>query len=213
MYHLMVVAAKSLLINTRVDRVIFLTEDDDFPEELPPVIERINVADQKWFLPDGPNFNSPWTYMTMMRLALPEILPDEDRCLWLDVDTIVNRDIGGLLDMDLGECCFAMAEEPGRSASPFRYHNAGVLLMDLAKLRGWRTRWMIDVVNERKMPCVDQDTINLLFQTEILTIGPEWNASEFTGRSAAARIVHYAGDKVFTRSPLWKEYECMNWEG
>ena len=34
LYHEMTVAAKSLLRYTKVDRVIFLTEDDEFPEEL-----------------------------------------------------------------------------------------------------------------------------------------------------------------------------------
>lgn len=37
-YHNMVVAAKSLLNHTQMDRVWFLIEDDEFPEELPDVI-------------------------------------------------------------------------------------------------------------------------------------------------------------------------------
>ena len=213
MYHQMTVAAKSLLINTKVDRVVFLTEDDDFDEYLPPVIERINVARQTWFDPQGPNYTSPWTYMTMMRLALAEILPDEERCLWLDVDTLVNRDIGPLFDMDLEGHSFAMAAEPARCVPPFVYHNAGVLLMDLKRLRGKKTKDMIRMVNEKKLGCVDQDVINLLFQQEILTIDPTWNSNDFTTHVASARIYHFAGEQIYIRRPIWKEYESANWEG
>ena len=45
-YPLMVSAAKSLLANTRMDRVWFLIEDDEFPEELPDVIRCKNISGQ-----------------------------------------------------------------------------------------------------------------------------------------------------------------------
>ena len=54
----MVVAAKSLLNHTRMDRIWFLIEDDTFPEELPEVIKTKNISDQQWFPPGGPNYNA-----------------------------------------------------------------------------------------------------------------------------------------------------------
>ena len=117
-YHNMTTAVKSLLQTTRMDRVYFLIEDEEFPEELPPVIQCISMRVQKWLPCDGPNYTNAWTYMTLIRLALPEILPDETRCVWLDVDTIALDDLGGLFDMDLQGKCLAMAEEPIRSRDP-----------------------------------------------------------------------------------------------
>lgn len=212
LYHQMAVAARSLLNNTRMDRVIFLTEDDDFPEDLPKTVEIMNVSDQKWFDPAGPNFRCAWTYMTLMRLALPELLPEESRCLWLDVDTIVNRDIGALFDMDLGGCVVAAVAEPGRSSPPLTYHNAGVLLMDLDRLRGRKSTELIRIVNTRRLSCPDQDAINIYLQPEILTLPQTWNASDFTGpQPQAARIIHYAGRRDYHKAPLWREYEAMSW--
>jgi len=49
----MVVAAKSLLNHTRMDRIWFLIEDDAFPEELPEVIKTKNISGQTWFPPGG----------------------------------------------------------------------------------------------------------------------------------------------------------------
>lgn len=212
-YHLMAVAAKSLLKHTRVDRVVFLVEDDEFPEWLPPVIELINVSGQTIFKADGPNFSSKWTYMTMMRLALAEILPDESRCLWLDIDTIVNGDISELFEMDLAGNTFAMVEEPGRSQSPWIYYNAGVLLMDLDRMRTGLSADLIRIVNTRKLRFVDQDVLNLRCQDEILTISPIWNSSLWTAKAADARIIHYAAEKDYFVRSEWKDYEAMNWEG
>ena len=134
-YGQMVIAAKSLLCHTRMDRVWFLIEDDEFPEPLPDVIRCKNVSGQTWFTPDGPNYGAHWTYTCLLPLAYPEIFPEEDRVLRLDDDTIVKKDIGPLLDMDLHDNYTAMVEEPVRGKFPFRYFNAGVTLMNLEKFR------------------------------------------------------------------------------
>lgn len=209
----MVTAAKSLLLTTRVDRVVFLTEDDTFPEWLPKIIEVKNISGQTWFDPAGPNYSCRWTYMTLIRLALPEILPEEDRCLWLDVDTLCVQDIGDLFDMDLQGNTVAMAEEPTRSQNPFVYHNAGVCLMDLRQMAGDRMRDMIRMINTRAFTAPDQDALNIRLQHEILTIPPVWNSSNWTKSVWDARIVHFAGDRAYTTRSQWHEWQAKNWEG
>ena len=215
-YDQMAVAARSLLLNTRMDRVIFLIEDDSFPEQLPPVIWTVNVGQQDWFNPDGPNSRTQWTYMALMRLVLPEMLQDETRCLWLDTDTICNRDIGGIFDMDLGDNLVAMVKEPGRSKAPFRYHNSGVILMNLDRLRicGLYRDW-VRLVESQQLDTPDQDAINMLTQGRIMEISPEWNACNYTGQLASARIFHFAGmqpEQIRRSSRLWNEYAATSWE-
>ena len=212
-YHSMVVAAKSLLRTTRMDKVVFLTEDKEFPEELPPVIQNISMRGQKWFPCDGSNYTNAWTYMTLVRLALPEILPDEMRCVWLDVDTIALSDLGGLFDMDLKGRCIAAVEEPKRSLYPFVYHNAGVQVMDLARLRlTGLYKVMIDVANTRYYKAPDQDVLNLCCQPEILTIDPKWNSSSWTKEVLNAKIMHYAGIRDYERMPHFMEVEKQGWK-
>ena len=209
-YHNMTVAAKSLLYHTHMDRVWFLIEDDEFPEELPDVIRTKNMRGQTWF-PDGPNTRKRWSYMSMLRLALPEILPEEDRVLWLDVDTICNRDVTELIRTDLDGCYVGMAEEPIRSRRPFRYYNAGVMPMDLEKLRDGTYLELIRYVNSREMDFPDQDVLNLLCQTKIREISPYWNSNKWIVEVSDPGITHFAADRAYERQPLWQEYDRKEW--
>lgn len=211
-YRHMVAAVKSLLFHTRMDRVVFLIEDDAFPEPLPDVIECVNVRGQTFFPESGPNYASRWTYMSLMRLALPELLPDENRVLWLDVDTIVTEDIGELFEetLDSGRVMGAVREpewsRPGRV-----YFNAGVLLMDLAALRGDLCEQLIRRVNSVKMDFPDQDAINAVCAGRIRALSAIWNSSEWTSKPMDARITHFAADREYTRQPIYKCYERKNW--
>lgn len=194
-YDMMVVAAKSLLSHTRMDRVWFLIEDDEFPQELPEVIQCKNISGQEYFPPWGPNYNAHWTYTCLLPLAYPDIFREEDRVLRLDDDTIIVKDIGELFDIDMEDNYAAMAEEPVRGKFPFRYFNAGVCLMNLKKFREtgiWQK--MIDMANSMELTAMDQDAINVFCQGEIKKIPPVWNMAEhITEHANDPYIIHYAG--------------------
>ena len=209
-YHNMAVAAKSLLCHTHIDRVWFLIEDDEFPEELPAVIKTKNMSKQQWF-PDGPNTRKRWSYMSLLRLALHEILPEEDRVLWLDIDTIVNADITDLFETELDGCYVAAAEEPIRSKDPFLYYNAGVMVMDLKTLRDGMADLLIRYVNRVDMRFPDQDVINLLCQGRIKPISPYWNSNIWIVEVSDPGITHFAADRNYERHKLWQKYEQMEW--
>ena len=210
-YKQMTTAAKSLLCHTHVDRVWFLIEDDAFPEPLPNKIGVMNVSGQKWFDPDGVNAKKRWGWMSMMRLALPALFPGYDRVLWLDIDTIVNKDIGELFTMDLEGCYVGAVEEPMRSKRPFQYFNAGVMIMDLNKLRGEMTKRLISRANSTPMDFPDQDVINILCQGYIKEISPYYNSNVWIVEVDDPAIQHFAADRNYTERPLWKEYERMDW--
>lgn len=214
-YGMMAAAAKSLLAHTRMDRVWFLTEDAAFPEPLPDVISVKNVCGMKTgkLDPNGPNSNTKWTWMSQIRLCLPEILPDEIRVLWLDTDTVVEDDIGDLFDIDMAGNLVAMVEEPVRSKYPFTYHNAGVMLMDLARLRRDHVmaKWL-HLVNTVPLTAQEQDAINLICQGEILTLGPEYNsAGVITQDAEEPYIRHFAGYLRQSGEPYFKKLEQAEW--
>ena len=209
-YHNMTVAAKSLLCHTQMDRVWFLIEDDEFPEELPAVIKTKNMSGQQWF-PEGPNTRKRWSYMSLLRLALHEILPEEDRVLWLDIDTIVNADITDLFGTELDGCYVAAAEEPIRSKDPFLYFNAGVMILDLKKLRDGMADLLIRYVNRVDLRFPDQDVINLLCQGRIKPISPYWNSNKWIVEVSDPGITHFAADRNYEKQPLWQQYDRMEW--
>lgn len=212
-YPCMEAAAKSALRECKhIDRIYFLTEDDIFPDQLPNVIQCINVSDQEFARLDGVNHQNPWTYMTMARLALHRILPDEERVLYLDVDTIAMFAFDELFEADLQGNLIGGIREPKRCLDPFVYLNAGVLLMDLEKLRGGGFGdEMVDIANRKKMKCPDQDAINLICQGRMLELNPIYNASDWTQCPPNAKIYHYAGDPNYTRRKLFQSYINMKW--
>ena len=102
-YQDMIPSMKSLLIHSNVEKIYFLIEDDEFPYELPPEVECINVSKQEYFSPSGPNFGSSWSYMILLRAAFTKLFPHLDRILSLDCDTIVNDNISDLWDIPLDD--------------------------------------------------------------------------------------------------------------
>ena len=215
LYMKMVTAVKSLLLNNPdIDQVYFLIEDDEFPLKLPACVKFINVSGQTWFHKDGPNYASPFTYMTMMRNAMTHLLPEEKLVLWLDVDTIVDGSIDELFEMDMKEYCYGAAIELAKSTEIFRYHNIGVLLINLEKIRELGLDDpMIHILNTHKLQYPDQDVINLMFQPWIKTIPSMYNSTVFTPWCDIRRIIHYAGISKWENFELWKIYESIPLEG
>lgn len=219
----MVTASKSLLANSKVDRIYFVTEDSKgkFPYYIPDFFEVINVAEQKYFGPASPNRNTILTYMVLMRAAFHEIFPNEDVVLQLDCDTIVNGDISGLWDYDLTDYYFACVKEPesckgGKYPRPTisdEYFNMGVALMNLKKLRDGKGDRLIRQLNYVRYNANEQDCINQWCRGQILEIPSDYNASEhWTAHTDNPIITHYAGVRDWRSEKLWKEYEAMSYD-
>lgn len=220
MYPHMVTAAKSLLANSDVDKIYFLIEDDKFPEWLPECIETINVSKQPYFKPTSPNFKLKWTYMTLLRAALPKIFPDTDRILSLDDDVIAIDDVSALWDLPIEDYYYAAAREPKKSdgGADYKfplYTQMGVVLFNLAKLRddGMCDR-IIEALNAYFFSIAEQDCMNLLCQGAIYPMPCEYNQTNYTEKSNHPRMIHYAA----VRLPDWQYaapanlYRNMLWD-
>lgn len=210
-YDQMYVCLKSLLLNNPMDRVYLLIEDDSYPFPIPDNVFTVNVSEQGFFSKNSPNYSNPWSYMTMMRCVLSEMLAKEDRVLWLDCDTIVIDDITDLFDLNMDGYFYAGALEPGKSKDVFRYINAGVLLCNLALLRKTvQEQMMVAFLNAYKFGWCDQDIINLLNQLRIRIIGSEYNQNAFTLPCSRPRIIHYAAVKDFKNDWAYKKFEQID---
>ena len=125
-----------------------------------------------------------WTTYTFNRFTLPEYIPENaDRCLWLDADLMIRGDISEFYSMDFEENYFAGACED--TSNPLErlgfsdYINAGVLLMNLKRLRAdnaFDRLWEFVLDPSFDYPLLDQDAINLVFRGQIKYV-PEymWN--------------------------------------
>lgn len=214
----MVTAAKSLIHNSDVEKVYFLIEDAVFPEPLPPIIETVNVSDQPFFRKDGPNYKNGWTYMVLMKLALHRMFPELDAILCLDVDTVVVENVSSLWRVPISSCYVAGVKEPAKSTDRL-YINAGVMLMNLRRLRSsYKGDEMISALNRKRYVFCEQDCIAERCQGGILEIPAEYNACEFMGFSGHPKIVHFAAVKNWQKNTKAKwhrqltKYCKMSWE-
>ena len=206
LYKNMIIAAKSLLIHSNVEQIYFLIEDDEFPYELPPKTTTINISNQEYFSKDGPNFNSSWTYMVLIRAALSKVFPQLDTILSLDVDTIVNEDISDIWNTPLENYYLAAVKEPKKSKE-ILYINMGVALLNLKKLRDEKKDdEIIHVLNTIQYDYNEQDCINELCQGYIYELSPDYNVTNYTIEAKHRKIIHFAAIKNWEELPLVQSY-------
>lgn len=209
-------AAKSLIANSDVDRVWFIIEDDKFPTKLPSIVKCVNVSNQEFFKPDGPNMKSQYTYMAMMRIALCHVLPKVDKVLSLDCDTVVMRDVSQIWDLPIDDCYFSAVPEWHRSSHGLQYCNAGVTLYNLKKLRDGKADECIEVLNRHFLRWVEQDVGSYLCLGRIHEMPAHFNACWWTTKNSPdMSIRHYAGkprhewvnrsDVMYWRNMSWDE--------
>lgn len=217
LYTLMVPAVKSLICNSDVDEVWLFIEDDKLPDGfgMPKDIVKVrNVSDQGYFAKDGPNMDSGFTYMAMMRATYAKEFPELERILSLDVDTIVNQDISSLWDLPLlDKYYFAAAVEPGATEKHgYLYANIGVALYNLEKLRDGKSDEVIAELNANKYRYLEQDVFNKLCQGGIFEMDPTYNSTPFTKQIDKPHIVHYAGQKKWDGAQLVRQYAKQRWD-
>lgn len=196
LYPHVIPAIKSMLLNGHPDKIYLLIEDDKFPEWLPQQVETINVRDQKFFPLDGPNIQTYFTYMALMRAALTQILPNEDRVLSLDCDTLVKGSIDEVWDKDLGDYYLSASREPQKCRWDRMYYNTGVALFNLKAMReDGIDKKIIDLINSQKLVCPEQDAICIVCADNIMEMPSDFNANRFTVPTDDIRIQHHCGFK------------------
>lgn len=213
LYRDMITASKSLRLNSSVDEIYFLIEHKVFPYIVPDFIKTIDVSRQRYFGVNCPNVIKRWTWMVLMKAALSKVLSEYEQVLYLDVDTIVDRNIDSIWDIDIEKHYLAAVREPSKSSPEKPYFNAGVMLMNLKKLRDDKVDdYLIRKLNEKAYPFAEQDCMNEVIGEEILPISGEWNACPWTEACAEPRIYHFATDRKFRERPIVRKYAAMKWE-
>lgn len=132
-----------------------------------------------------------WQSIMYFKLLIPQLLPaTEARCLFLDVDMIINDDIKPLYDFDLSDNVIAAAEDmPDCIAFKSRLGlqttdvciNSGVMVCDLGRWRSMEEERPImeyaktiisKIVNE-------QDVLACYFRNYIAILPIRWNMTTF----------------------------------
>ncbi|MCU6760828.1 General stress protein A [uncultured Roseburia sp.] len=131
------------------------------------------------------------TAATYYRLRLPGLLPDVKKCLYLDVDTIVKNDLSILYRTSVDDKYLAGVIAPGYLETEEKitskkeelgitsldtYINAGVLLMNLAKMRNDHLELVFEKLLKKKFSSQDQDILNAGCYGKIRVLPFKYNA-------------------------------------
>ena len=116
-----------------------------------------------------------WSIYTWYRVLIPALLPDVERCLYLDADTVVTDNLSSLFALNMDDVAIACAidteaiKEDTQKRCNFGkddiYVCAGVMLMNL---KYWRENNLSSRIikwgreNDSLIKFPDQDTINIL---------------------------------------------------
>ena len=219
-YHEMVPAAKSLLCHSDVDVIYFWCEDDEFPIPIPKEIVPVNVSGYRSLFEGGPNANTHWSYMCLLRSVYDILIPQHDVILSIDNDTICVDDVSCLWDLDMTEYYYAGVPDLGVRRAPGLplYINGGVMMINLELQRANHIgEKMKDALNTRYYQFITQDTMDEFCSGRMMEIPLRFNESCVTGRTDNPAIIHFVGvDKKggsnAQRRHFWNEYEQMSWE-
>lgn len=195
-----------------------------------------------WF-PDSLPRNEEWTVEIYFRLTLQDILPESiDRVLYLDTDTIINKSLDDLYDLDFQgksiitckdmsvakvgllpkqETLFARHIANG----DFSYFNVGVLLLNIDKIRkGKNFDYYMEQILQRLsyIFAPEQDLLNDLFYGDVLYVDEtkydlfaklaHSQGKGYDWVKENTTIIHYAGRKPWSPDTLRYDTEKIWWE-
>lgn len=189
------------------------------------------IIDSKIF--DGITVTKHFGLFSYFRLLAPYLLPKEiDRIMWLDTDLIIKKDISNYYHTDFKDNCLIaspsfMSKNGGglntylidkyKINSSYIYFNAGVLVMNLKKMREFISlESVLKIVYDDRdyLEYIDQDVLNLLYWDKcLITSQYLYNFAPKDARVDSnininsmkkAFIVHYCGELKPT-NPRYRE--------
>ena len=205
---------------------------------------KINYVDMGSYFAGAPNKLVHTTNQSYYRLMLASIVPQYKKILYLDVDTVVNGDLSELYGIELGDNYYGGVCHPTYYFGNWSGHckllnipdlhsyiNAGVLLINLEKIREDNLEPLLINAVKNNYPAIDQDVINSVcygkikiipfkFNVLIKTVGyikdnkitEIYKYDEFLDAFKNPTIVHFANpikpwqDSTLLFANLWKKY-------
>lgn len=191
---------RALVAHNNVDKIhVFVNEmmTPDLCAHASTNSLKIHPIDEiKEYLPFNKPGISSLGIMTYARLAISKVL-EEDKILYMDVDTLVRHSLKDLWNTDISNVYVAGVIEPEKDwEGP--YLNAGVLLMNLKNIRNDKMDdlWIDMAKSDRPFSAHDQDIINSTIGERYIAMSPTYNSCSFTTELSDPVIVHGAGGLV-----------------
>jgi lipopolysaccharide biosynthesis glycosyltransferase len=167
-----------------------------------------NIPDYK-SIPISSLYNNRLNEVTYYRFAIPEVLHNVAKVLFIDADMIAVGDISPLWSIEMRDSVVAVVsdhilgcdteKQQARGISSGRYFNAGLILMDLDK---WREnniskQALCLLVDNNGFEHNDQDALNIILEHNALYLDTKWNAqpNHLVQKDSLPVLVHFCGQE------------------
>lgn len=147
------------------------------------------------------------------RLIISEVLKEDERCLFLDGDLIVNTDLRNLYLQDVGDAYIAGVRDsiflcaPDNAVQHFEtygfqaftsYVNAGVMLFNLSQIRKDNVQKQFIKCMDIYYPYMDQDILNKVCERRVKLLDLKynffsWRKNTKVGEEKKWEILHFVG--------------------
>ncbi len=240
-------AIASVLKNTKTEKTIdfYILNDGSLSKKNKKKLKKVSMLKnnvnlyfltidrsifEKFFIKEKSHF----TLATYYRYVIPSMLQSLSKLIYLDCDLIVNSDIEELYNIDLEDNYIGAVQDIiGREnqlrlvLNMFNYYcNAGVLVMNLTKMREDNIQAKLIKCTEDKKDVIlwqDQDVINIVLEGKIKYLDLAWNLQyfypgeymdfdnfEFEQAEKNPKIIHFIGHikpwDILSSRPFEKEY-------
>ena len=166
-----------------------------------------NVTANMELLSKRLNVRDYYTLTTYYRLILPKAFWWVDKAIYLDSDIVVRGDISKMYECDLGDNLVgAVADASVQIFEEFityveqaleiphdKYFNAGVLVMNLKKMREIHFEKKVEELVKRVSFKVaqDQDLLNVICKDKVLYLDSTWNTMPLPEKKDDPQLIHY----------------------
>ena len=221
------VVMTSIFENTKSKVTVHILHDDTLTEEnrqrfirtaekYSQSVQLISIEHQKRAIVQKiPEAAQRITPGALYRLLAYEVI-DVRKLIYLDCDIIVNLDIAELWGVDLNGKTLAAVKDPASSIGKFsarglmmklagcnihEYFNAGVLVMDLDRIRS-RKDFTMEAISwlfykGDLAPSVDQDALNSIFRGDVKFIAGKFNNYKIYD-DVSDSIIHFWASKPWS---------------
>lgn len=161
------------------------------------------------------------------RLAIGEIFKNYNKVIYLDIDTVILRDISELYKINLDKHPLAATKDIYFNAisnknekqkeylhnylkisDNLKYHNTGILLINPKEYQK-RQQELLNAVSSHKFSLIDQDAINFIFFDKIKKLSFEWNCITFQQNDEDGKLLSDANKELLNQYMKARENPCI----
>ena len=203
-------SVRSLLEHNPDAHIYVVTETDEVPG-IP--CKAINISGQTTFPEDGVNYHNRFTYINLVKVCYPSLLP-LNKVIHIDADTIIRSSLLPIWNIELTGKWFAACPEIQQFYRPFGdvYFNMGIAVINLAQMRRDKTeKIMAGYLNEVPQEYADQDAWNKygIEEGKIVPLSNKYNSCWACGYNPDPAIVHYCGISDWWTSETMPGHEYL----